>query len=108
MCIFLDGSVDGLPLKVFIGVAKVSRYYVLLFAVLKLVVQFLQLEHEIINYRTAIDLHRLDLMRNRFAKDHVLELVYHEELLQDGVYVADGAQILDANVFLADETLLRR
>lgn len=91
MCIFLDGGVDGLSLKILIGIAEIPRDHILLLAVLQLVVQFLELEHEIIDHWSAIDFDWLLIVGDRLAEDHVSELLDHEELLEDGVYVADSA-----------------
>jgi hypothetical protein len=91
MRVFLDGGVDGLSLKVLIRETEIPWHHILLFAVLQLVVQFLQLEHEIIDHWPAIDLHWLQIVGDRLAEDHMPELLDHEELLQDGVYVADSA-----------------
>lgn len=107
MCILLDGGIDGLSLEVLEGVAKILGDEVLLLTVLQIMVDPLQLVHKIINHYPAANLHLLAATRHVPAQDHVLELVDHEKLLQDGVYVADGAQVLQAHVQLADLALLR-
>lgn len=108
MGVLLDGGVDGFSLKVLEGEAKVLRDEVLLLAVLQVVVEPLQLVHKIINDNPACHFHLLAIAGHIPAQDQVLELVNHEELLEDGVDVADGSQVLEAHVELADLALLRR
>ena len=104
--VFLNGRVNGLSLQVFEREAEVPRHHVLLFAVVQMVVQFLQLVHEVVDHHSAPHLHPLYFFWGWFAEHHVSEVVDHEELLEYGVDVADCAQVLNPHETLPDQTLL--
>lgn len=106
MCILLYGSIDRLSLKVLKGVTKILRHEVLLLTILQVMVKSLQLIHKIINHYPSCYFYLLAICGHVSAQDHMLELVDHEELLKDGVNVANRSEVFEAHVHLADLALL--
>lgn len=97
MRIFLDTGVDGLSIKVFVGIAELFGHKILLLTELKVIIHLLELIHKVIYLLFPLHLQTLAAIWDRTAQDQVPKLLNHKELLQNRVQIASCPQISKAH-----------